>query len=361
MAGGIRVIAIYAKRLQQRGHRVLVVSTPWQPPGRRTRAWLRVRHWWKILNHGGAPPRDPSHFDGLDIDHVEIREHRSVTDADVPDADVVIATWWETARWVADLSAEKGAKAYFVQDYGAHGGQPLEQVASTWRLPLHKIVISQSLMRLIHQQCGPMEMDYVPNAVDLNQFQAGPRGKQRRPTVGFLYNPAPQKGCDTILKAIDIASKTIPNLHVVSYGPGDPWPEMPLPPGSDYWSFAPDEKLKEIYSACDAWLFGSRSEGFGLPILEAMACRTPVIATPAGAAPELVGQGGGILVNPDDAQDMARAIERVVKMDESEWLAMSGKAHATATCYTWDDATARFEEALQRAIATTPRGQLSTV
>src|SRR5678815_4096893 len=159
MAGGIRVIAIYAERLQQRGHKVVVVSTPWRIPGRRTRAWLRLRHWWRILNHGGVPPRDPSHFDGLDIEHVRIREHRPVSDADVPDADVVIATWWETAPWVADLSPRKGAKAYFVQDYGAHGGQPMDQVGPTWRLPLHKIVISQWLMRLIKEQCGIDDMD----------------------------------------------------------------------------------------------------------------------------------------------------------------------------------------------------------
>jgi len=44
-----------------------------------------------------------------------------------------------------------------------------------------------------------------------------------------------------------------------------------------------------------------------LPILEAMACRTPVIGTPAGPAPELLGAGGGILVRPEDPADMAMA------------------------------------------------------
>lgn len=359
LAGGIRVLAIYAKRLQQRGHHVTVISTRWTPPGRRARAWGRLRRLMQLLHPHPERRREPSHFHGLNIEHVQIRESRPVTEADVPDGDVVVATWWETAAWVAGFSPHKGAKAYFVQDYGAHGGQPMEQVAATWLLPLHQIVISKWLMRLIEEHCGKSEADYVPNAVDLKQFCATPRSKQRRPTVGFLYNTAPQKGCDTILKAIELASRNVAELHVVSYGPGRPVPQLPLPAGSDFWSFAPDDKLKEIYSACDAWLFGSRLEGFGLPILEAMACRTPVIATPAGAAPELVGEGGGLLVKADDACDMARAIEQVVSMPESTWRTMSDAAFATASRYTWDDATDLFEAALHRAIAKSKRGELT--
>ena len=106
------------------------------------------------------------------------------------------------------------------------------------------------------------------------------------------------------------------------------------------------------------WLFSSRSEGFGLPLLEAMACRTPVIATPAGAAPEVCAGGGGILVPIDDPADMARAIERVAGLPEAAWREMSDKAHATASRYTWDDATDRFEAALNRAVERSRQGEL---
>ena len=65
------------------------------------------------------------------------------------------------------------------------------------------------------------------------------------------------------------------------------------------------------------WLFGAREEGFELPILEAMACRTPVLGTPAGAALELLVDGAGILVPREDPDAMARAIVEVCQMENA--------------------------------------------
>jgi glycosyltransferase involved in cell wall biosynthesis len=243
---------------------------------------------------------------------------------------------------------------YFVQDYGAHAGQPIEEVAATWRLPLHKIVISKYLMRLIEEHDGSRgseEMAYIPNAVDPQQFNAPPRGKQNRPTVGFVYSLAPQKGCDVMLAAVRAAAATVPNLRLLTYGPDQAHPDLPLPDFAHHRPFAPEHELRTILSQCDAWLFGSRLEGFGLPILEAMACRTPVIATRAGAAPELLANGSGVLVEIDDVQGMAQAIGEIARMPNTKWRAMSDAAYATATSYTWGDAADRFEAALQHAIA----------
>jgi glycosyltransferase involved in cell wall biosynthesis len=111
--------------------------------------------------------------------------------------------------------------------------------------------------------------------------------------------------------------------------------------------------LRTIYAQCDAWLFPSRFEGFGLPILEAMACRTSVIGSPAGAAPELLADGAGILVNPEDPADMARAIVRVAEMSQAEWQQMSTCAYQRVAGYTWEDATGELEAVLQSLIQQT--------
>ena len=131
-------------------------------------------------------------------------------------------------------------------------------------------------------------------------------------------------------------------------------PELPLPEGADFVHQPAQNAIRDIYASADMWLFASRAEGFGLPLLESMACRTPVIATPAGAAPELVSAGGGMLIPHDDPAAMAAAIEQICQMDNATWRQLSDKAYHTAARYTWDDATTLFEAALQRARAKVP-------
>jgi glycosyltransferase involved in cell wall biosynthesis len=67
--------------------------------------------------------------------------------------------------------------------------------------------------------------------------------------------------------------------------------------------------------------------------------------------------GAGILVKPEDAEDTARAIEKICTMPDSEWQGMSDAAYAKVTSYTWDDATALFEKALYTAIERSKKGE----
>jgi glycosyltransferase involved in cell wall biosynthesis len=268
-----------------------------------------------------------------------------VKNRDVPDADVVIATWWETVEWVWDLSESKGKKLHFMQDYETWGGSK-SRIDATCALPIPKIVIAQWVQDLLEKKWGQTPVALVPNSVETERFFAPPRGKQGVATFGFTYTPMRSKGCDVSVEAIGRARLKVPELRTIAFGTTRPTRDMPLPPDTEFHFQAPDDQLRNLYAACDAWLFGTRIEGFGLPILEAMACRTPVIGTPAGAAPTLIGGGGGILVPMEDISAMADAIMHVATMTDSEWRTMSDAAHLTATSYSWDHATDRFEAAL---------------
>ena len=347
LSGGARVISIYADALARRGHTVTIVSRPRRrfTLKDKLRAWLRGKPVPKNVSTWA------SHYDHLNgPTHVRIDRFRPVTAADVPDADVVIATWWETAEWVTAYPASKGRRAYFIQHYEAHDGQDAARVDATWRLPMHKVIIAQWLTDIAERRFGQHDFSYVPNAVDTEQFRGPPRGKQPTPTVGTMYSIVPFKGCHVALKAYELARQTVPDLKLVTFGNRPPTPELPLPAGAEHVVQPPQDAIRDVYAACDAWLFASRSEGFGLPLLEAMACRTPVIATPTGAAPELCAAGGGTLVDFDDPRGMARQIERVVSMSDAAWRQASDAAHAAATTYTWADAAERFEMALAKAV-----------
>ncbi len=344
LSGGSRVISVYADLLHRRGHTVTIVSRP----RRRFSKVDQLKSWLRGRPVPRNPKSWPSHYDHLNgPTHRRIDRYRPVTAADVPDADVVIATWWETAEWVAAYPAAKGRKAYFIQHYEAHDNQPADRVDATWRLPMHKIIIARWLMAIAAER-GLTDVSYVPNAVDVEQFRAPPRRRQR--TVGTMYSIVPFKGCGVALKAFELAREQVPDLKLVTFGTRPPTEGLPLPAGAEHTVTPPQEVIRDLYARCDAWLVASRSEGFGLPVLEAMACRTPVIATPTGAAPELVEPGGGVIVPFEDPRTMAAEVVRLVTMPAGEWQRMSDAAHATATRYTWDDAVVAFEAALATAV-----------
>jgi glycosyltransferase involved in cell wall biosynthesis len=344
LSGGIRVLAIYAERLERRGHQVVVVSTavPALPLRRRVKNLL--------LGRDESEP-EVTYFDGLAIDHRKLSHPAPVTDVDVPDGDVVVATWWATAPAVHALSPSKGKKAYFIQGYEAVvSHQPADQVDATWRLPIQKICVAEWLVDMARDRFADATAVCVPNSVDTSLFFAPPRGKQPITTVGFIYVGVHAKGTDIAIAAVQRAREKIPSLRVICFGAEEPTPELPLPDFVEFVHRPPQPAIRDLYASCDAFLQPTRIDGFGLPILEAMACRTPVIATPAGAAPMLVRQGGGVMVPGDDPAGMASAIERVAAMDEPAWAAMSDAAHRTATSYSWDDATALFESTLARLV-----------
>jgi glycosyltransferase involved in cell wall biosynthesis len=344
LTGGIRVISIYARLLAQRGHHISVVQPRWpRPSWREVFRSLRRKHRWPAVPHSG-----PSYFDGTEkwIDRRLLPHPAPVTAADVPDADLVIATWWETAEWLWALPASKGAKCHFMQDYEIWAGH-VDRVDATCRLPVPKIVIAKWVANLLSSRFGQEPVALVPNSVDAGHFHAPPRGRQRVPTVGFCYTPMRNKGTDITLQAIALARQQLPALKVLAFGSNQPTPDMPLPHDTDFFYKVPDRELPSIYAACDAWLFGTRIEGFGLPILEAMACRTPVIGTPAGAAPDLLQHGGGVLVPMEDPAAMADAILHLCRASDHHWREYSDAAYLTATSYTWDDAADRFEAALE--------------
>lgn len=77
-----------------------------------------------------------------------------------------------------------------------------------------------------------------------------------------------------------------------------------------FTGFVPDADLVQLYRTAIALVLPSRDEGFGLPVVEAMACGTPVVASRGGALPELVGEAG-ILVDPDRTDEFVDALRRV--------------------------------------------------
>jgi glycosyltransferase involved in cell wall biosynthesis len=346
MGGGTKVIAIYANALAKKGHEVVLISPPPEsmPIRRKIKSVITGRGWPKT----GLFPS--SHLDGLGLDHRVLDRWRPVTDADVPDADVVIATWWETAEWVSKLNDSKGAKVYFIQHHEVHEHLPVERSRATYHLPLHKIVIAKWLQNVMHDEYGDADVDLVPNSIDHHQFFSDVRGKQTIPTVGFLYSPVKFKGVDVTMRVINRLRVTFPNLRAIAFGSHKPNVNVDFDSRIEFYYSPDQDKIRDLYSQCDVWITASRTEGFNLPAMEAMACRTPVASTKAGWPEEAVVTGkNGVLVNVDDIHALTQGVATILSLPDNAWREMSNNAYNTVALSNWQESANQFEKALERA------------
>ncbi len=89
--------------------------------------------------------------------------------------------------------------------------------------------------------------------------------------------------------------------------------------------FLDDAALPTVYNLARAFVYPSRYEGFGLPVIEAMACGTPVVTSAVSSLPDVVGDAG-VLVDPDDAGAIAAGIPTALQ--RAEWLGEAGPRRA---------------------------------
>ena len=300
-----------------------------------------------------------SHFDRIPVEHRILERVRSVTDADVPDGDVVIATYYPTVFGVSRLSPSKGAKVFFIQNYELASGTANPRLDATWRSPLHKVVISKWLDELAKTKFADPMVSHVPNSVDTKQFYSPLRQKNSIPMVGLLYATSWMKGCRHSFAALEKVAAELPDLRIICFGAEKPGRDLPLPPNAEFHLRPPQERIRELYARCDLWRCGSEREGFHLPPLEAMACRCPVVSTRVGGPVDIIREGvNGHLVGIGDVDLLAKRALQVLSLPGDQWKRMSDAAFETAIRYSWEDATDLFEDALELAIERTRRGEL---
>lgn len=100
-----------------------------------------------------------------------------------------------------------------------------------------------------------------------------------------------------------------------------------------FTGYVPDEDLVWIYNACDVFVYPSVYEGFGLPVIEAMACGAPVITSNTSSLPEVAGNAA-ILVNPQNIDEISTNIMKVLE-DDNLKKQLSQKGIEQAKKFSW--------------------------
>ncbi len=151
--------------------------------------------------------------------------------------------------------------------------------------------------------------------------------------VLFVGTLEPRKNLDRLAAAVGRLADRLPLVVVGATG----WGDTHVAPDANcrFLGFVPQADLAPLYAAATAFAYPSLEEGFGLPVLEAMAQATPVVTSAGGATEEVAG-GAAVLVDPTDVDSIADGLQAALA-DPERWSAL-GSARA-AEC-TWSAAAA---------------------
>jgi len=137
------------------------------------------------------------------------------------------------------------------------------------------------------------------------------------PFIFHVSNYQPKKNIEGLLRAFALAKKKYRINHKLVIGGKQPYhlrrlgKELKIDDALLFTGFIPDSDLALFYNAADLFIFPSFHEGFGMPILEAMACGCPVITSNIFSMPEVAGKAA-LLVNPYNTSEIADAIQKIL-------------------------------------------------
>ncbi len=112
-----------------------------------------------------------------------------------------------------------------------------------------------------------------------------------------------------------------------------------------------EDRLEQLWRSASLFVLPSRHEGYGMALAEALARGVPVISTRAGAIPDTVPAGAGVLVEPGNANALAAALRGVIEKPELMRTLSQGALAAGRTLPSWSDAQANFIESIDRHTA----------
>jgi glycosyltransferase involved in cell wall biosynthesis len=121
-----------------------------------------------------------------------------------------------------------------------------------------------------------------------------------------------------------------------------------LQPFVRFTGFLAEEELPALYNGASLFVFPSLYEGFGLPVLEAMACGTPVVTSNTSSLPEVAGDAG-LLVDPRDEDAIASAMRRILD-DPDLMKELQDRGRQRAKLFTWDLVAGNVQKVYQKVL-----------
>jgi glycosyltransferase involved in cell wall biosynthesis len=187
------------------------------------------------------------------------------------------------------------------------------------------------------------------------RFKPDGDANQDEPYILYVGGISPNKNLPRLIRAFEKVKGAFPQLRLILAGDhsGDGFKSCyeelteeieVCGLGTDvlFTGFVPEDELPALYSGALLFAFPSLDEGFGLPVLEAMACGTAVVASAGNSLEEVVGDAA-VLVNPLDEADIARGLTEVLT-DPTRARELRKKSLRRASVFSWDHSADQLVE-----------------
>ena len=241
-----------------------------------------------------------------------------INDSTIRNADATIATAWPTSYDVNKLSYSKGRKYYFIQGYETWDN--VEYGKKSYLLPLEKIVISTWIKNKINKLgIEDNSMKLVFNGIQIDDFENKDKNFDKNEiNCLMLSHVLDKKGVNIGIKAFEKAKKVNPNLKLTTFGLEK---SKFIPSDVRFVQNPTKEKLREMYSNSDIFIYPSIEEGWGLTPIEAMAAKCAVVGTNTGCMID-IGKNmvNSLLCEPNNVDDISN---NIIKLSNNKELRKS--------------------------------------
>ena len=326
--GGIRSTVVASNLLLERGHRVRILY-------RKAPKTLRDLYRSVVI-----PLLYRGNHDWLHTFKGRIHSFKDISGCSFEDGEVIVGAGIQASRLIMDLESIPNPKLLYLHGENVTKPKETEKVLKS---PLPKIVVSSLLKPMVESHGGKV-LGIVANGVDRHEYYNSVNDSEKD-GIGMIYASHLSKDPGTTLAVLERLSKQKPQLPIRVFSPHRRPKAIKR---KSFWRLPSIEKVREIYSRSKVWILASRSEGFGIPILEAMACGCAIVATDCGGPRDIIRDGkNGFIVEIGNVQKIVDRVLMLINDDNlRERICMEAKK--TVEEFSWDRAADKLEEVLKR-------------
>ncbi len=292
-SGGIKVTVQAANGLLGRGHDVSLLVNG---KGGGLRVWLR--NLWLSLRY-------PRSYDWIRMFDGKVNLFTDIEQCSFEDGEIVVAAGWWAAMEMSRVKHTHIIKVHYI-----HGLlKDTDLMKRAWGENIPKIAVASYLCDVIEETFGQELKAVIHNGISPSEYYPSV-SETERDGIGTIFGYSSHKDPDTVLSVLGKLRHKYPKIPQYVFGACRRRRQIPR---FTYSRLPSLEKARDMYSRSLVWILASRSEGFGVPVLEAMACGCAVVATDCGGTRDIIVHGeNGFLVEVGNVEQIVNRVEQLL-------------------------------------------------